>query len=411
MSFPPLVSASGELPEDERDRTARQWRLTPLGLPGQARLFAARVVVLGAGGIGSPVLQYLAAAGVGTIGIIDDDTVDASNLQRQVLFGVSDIGRSKADVGRARIGELSPRTRVITHPVRLTAENASDLFAGYDLVIDGSDSFTTRYAVADACADLGLPLVWGSVLRFDGQVSVFWSRPPHGPGITLRDVFPAPPPAGSVPSCAEAGVLGALCGQVGSILVAQAVALICGIGEPLVGRMLTVDALTSRTREIPLMPAAADGGSAREAQTPAADVAEPGHRDDTAGPPHPEDRSEPPTRSAAPARTSTRPVAAPVPLVQPADLGALGGAVLVDVREPEETRAGTIPDAHTIPLADVLADPSSVPLGETTVVFCQQGPRARAALSALRAAHPDADLRVLAGGYAAWSARETGVPA
>ena len=363
MVFPPLVEPGPPLPEDERTRTARQTRLPLIGEIGQRRLAAARVAVIGAGGIGSPVTLYLAASGVGTVGIIDDDVVDLSNLQRQVAFGVTDVGRPKAEVAAERMRELSPGIRVVEHRERLTEANAVGLLGGYHLVIDGSDSFDTRYAVADACDELGIPLVWGSVLRFDAQVSVFWSRPSAGSPVRLRDVFPEPPAPGTVPSCAEAGVLGALCGQVGSMLVAEASKLICGIGDPLLGRMLVIDALSARTREIPLTPVAP---AARE------------------------------TSSNVP----RKPVSETVTV---ADLSALDGAVLIDVRETEEFAGGSIPGALSVPLGTVLADASAVPLGALTVVFCQQGPRARAAVRALAATHPDADLRLLTGGYAAWA--------
>ncbi|GAA1651811.1 ThiF family adenylyltransferase [Microbacterium flavum] len=352
MALPPLVEPVVALPESERLRRARQSRLPEIGDVGQRRLFAARVAVLGAGGIGSPVLLYLAAAGFGTIAIIDDDIVEESNLQRQVIFAAADIGRRKSTVAATRVRALAPSADVIEHTVRLTAANARDLLADYDLVIDGSDSFTTRYAVADACDELGVPLVWGSVLRFDAQVSVFWSRPLAGEPVSLRDVFPEAPPAGTVPSCAEAGVLGALCGQVGALLVAEATKLVCGIGQPLLGRLLVIDALTARTREIRLAPSAAERAR----------------------------------------------------VVLPEELSAAQGpgALLLDVREHLETVRGTIPGAVTIPLAEVLAAPEGIAADAAVIVYCQRGPRARSAARAIAAAHPDADVRVLAGGYEAW---------
>ncbi|PFG30574.1 ThiF family adenylyltransferase [Paramicrobacterium agarici] len=365
MALPPLVAPAEQLPADERERAARQLRLPELGEPGQRRLFAARVGVLGAGGLGSPVLLYLASAGVGTIGIVDDDVVDASNLQRQVIFSSADVGQPKAGVAADRIRSLSPHTHVIEHREHLTPDNAERIFADYDLIIDGSDSFDTRYAVADACAALGIPLVWGSVLRFDAQATVFWSRPPSGPAVTLRDVFPAAPAPGDVPSCAEAGVLGALCGQLGGILVTEAVKLICGIGDSLIGRMLVLDALGQRVREVPLAPDAA-------AHTPAETTS---------------------TAERRPAHISLE------------DLDGLVGATLLDVREPEEFARGSIPGAESVPLARVLGDAASIDLHDTVVVFCQQGPRARSAARALTAAHPEADIRLLDGGYAAWEQR------
>lgn len=368
MPFPPLIAPGADLSEAERLRTARQSRLPAIGDSGQRRLAAARVAVLGAGGIGSPVTLYLAASGVGTVGIIDDDTVDLSNLQRQIAFGAADVGRPKATVAAERLRALAPEIAVIEHHVRLTADNAASLLGAYDLVIDGSDSFDTRYAVADACDLLGIPLVWGSVLQFDAQVSVFWSRPPGAAPVSLRDVFPVAPAAGTVPSCAEAGVLSALCGQVGSLLVSEATKLICGIGDPLLGRMLVIDALRGRMREIPLTPA---GDTDKERPV------------ETAPPP---------------------PTAATISLAELAELAEHQGATLFDVREPEEFATGSIPGARSLPLSTLLADPAAVPLSGPTVIFCQQGPRARAARDALAAAHPGAALLLLAGGYAAWVA-------
>ncbi len=358
MPLPPLVDPVTSLPADESVRAARQIRLPQIGDVGQRRLAAARVCVLGAGGLGSPVLAYLASAGVGTIGIVDDDHVDSSNLQRQILFGVDDVGRSKAHVAARRIRSMSPHTRVVEHSDRLTATTAESVLGGYHLVIDGSDNFATRYAVADACAALGTPLVWGSVLGFDGQATVFWSDPPHGPAVTLRDVFPAPPPADQVPNCADAGVLGALCGQLGSILAAEAVKLVVGIGEPLVGRMLVLDGLAGRMDEVPLSP--------RTPTTPLRRVTAADLTDDDS--------------------TSTR-------------------TVLVDVREPDEVAAGAIPGSVHVPLEVVLADARAVPVGAVTVVYCQRGPRARAAAAALTAVHPNSDIALLDGGYAAWAER------
>ncbi|QPZ37524.1 ThiF family adenylyltransferase [Paramicrobacterium chengjingii] len=367
MALPPLVAPADRLPAGERERAARQLRLPELGEPGQRRLFAARVGVLGAGGLGSPVLLYLASAGVGTIGIVDDDVVDASNLQRQVIFSSADVGKPKSGVAADRVRSLSPHTRVIEHREHLTADNAASIFADYDLIIDGSDTFDTRYAVADACAALGIPLVWGSVLRFDAQATVFWSRPPTGPAVTLRDVFPVAPAPGEVPSCAEAGVLGALCGQLGGILVTEAVKLICGIGDALLGRMLVLDALGQRQREVPVVPDASGQSAAPALPSPA---------------------------------TPRRP-----PHVALDDLNDVADATLLDVREPYEFARGSIPGAISVPLSQVLGDAASVEIHDTVVVFCEVGPRARSAARALAAAYPDADIRLLDGGYAAWSER------
>ncbi len=249
---PPLVEPGPELDLDQIARWSRHLLVPELGEIGQRRLRAARVCVVGAGGLGSPVLLYLAAAGVGRIGVVDSDVVELSNLQRQVLHGSDDLGTPKTASAAGRLRSLDPGVEVVEHRVRLEPGNV-DLLADYDLVVDGTDNFETRYLVNDACVRLGLPEVWGSVLRFDAQVSVFWGRPPLGvPAVHLRDLFPEPPAPGEVPSCAEAGVLGALCGQVGALMAIEAIKLITGVGRPLLGRVLVGHALTATWTEIPL---------------------------------------------------------------------------------------------------------------------------------------------------------------
>ncbi|MCP8998581.1 molybdopterin-synthase adenylyltransferase MoeB [Pseudarthrobacter sp. RMG13] len=246
VSLNPLVEPAGELTPAEVERYSRHLIIPEIGAVGQRRLKNARVLVIGAGGLGSPALLYLAAAGVGTLGIIDDDAVDLSNLQRQVIHGVADVGRPKIDSARDAIAALNPLVDVRLHNVRLDASNALELFADYDLVLDGADNFATRYLVNDAAAILGKPYVWGSIFRFDGQVSVFWEK--HGP--TYRDLYPEAPPAGSVPSCGEGGVFGMLCAAVGSLMVTEAVKLITGVGRSLLGRVALFDALGGSWREI-----------------------------------------------------------------------------------------------------------------------------------------------------------------
>lgn len=234
------------LTSDEVERYSRHLIIPEIGALGQRRLKNAKVLVIGAGGLGAPALLYLAAAGVGTIGIVDDDVVDLSNLQRQVIHGVSDVGRPKIESARDAITELNPLVDVRLHNVRLDSSNALELFGGYDLILDGADNFATRYLVNDAAAILGKPYVWGSIFRFDGQVSVFWEK--HGP--TYRDLYPEAPPAGSVPSCGEGGVFGMLCAAVGSLMVTEAVKLITGVGRSLLGRVALFDALGGSWREI-----------------------------------------------------------------------------------------------------------------------------------------------------------------
>ncbi|TLM75893.1 molybdopterin-synthase adenylyltransferase MoeB [Pseudarthrobacter sp. NamB4] len=246
VALDPLVEPAADLTPEEVERYSRHLIIPEIGALGQRRLKNAKVLVIGAGGLGSPALLYLAAAGVGTLGIVDDDAVDLTNLQRQIIHGVADVGRPKIESARDAIAELNPLVDVRLHNVRLDASNALELFAEYDLILDGADNFATRYLVNDAAAILGKPYVWGSIFRFDGQVSVFWEK--HGP--TYRDLYPEAPPAGSVPSCGEGGVFGMLCAAVGSLMVTEAVKLITGVGRSLLGRVALFDALGGSWREI-----------------------------------------------------------------------------------------------------------------------------------------------------------------
>ncbi|GAA5202374.1 ThiF family adenylyltransferase [Microbacterium jejuense] len=361
MAFNPLVEPVATLGDAEQTRTARHRVLAGFGEVAQRRLAAAHIAIVGAGGLGSPAVLALAAAGVGTLTVIDDDEVEASNLQRQVMHRVSDVGAPKVDSAVRIAAELSPNT--VVRPVRalLTADNACALLAGADVVIDGTDTFPTRELVAAACEELGVPLVWGVVQEFHAQATVFWSAPPAGTApIRLADLYP-PDAATDAPSCAQVGVLGALCLQVGSLLATEAIKLVTGIGEPLYGRVLVIDALRGRTAEVPLRPAA----------SPAA---------------------------AAPAPA----VAAAVPQLTPDQALAAqrDGAVLLDVREPAETARGVIPGSVLVPLGEVLAAPARVEAARVVVV-CQVGVRAQRAARALREAGIDA--AVLAGGLDAWT--------
>ncbi len=246
MSLPPLVEPAADLSVDEVKRYSRHLIIPEVGMTGQKRLKNAKVLCVGAGGLGSPALLYLAAAGVGTLGVIDFDVVDESNLQRQIIHGQSDIGRPKAESARDSINEINPYVNVVVHEEQLSVDNVMEIFAGYDLIVDGTDNFATRYLVNDACVLLGKPYVWGSIFRFDGQASVFWAE--HGP--CYRCLYPEPPPPGMVPSCAEGGVLGVLCGSIGSIQVTEAIKVITGIGEPLAGRLMIYDALEMNYRTV-----------------------------------------------------------------------------------------------------------------------------------------------------------------
>jgi adenylyltransferase/sulfurtransferase len=246
VSLPPLVEPAESLTVDEVRRYSRHIIIPEVGMAGQKRLKNARVLCVGAGGLGSPALLYLAAAGVGTLGIVEFDTVDESNLQRQIIHGQSDIGRSKAESARDSVLEVNPHVNVIVHDTRLDNDNVLEIFAGYDLIVDGTDNFATRYMVNDAAVLLGKPYVWGSIYRFEGQVSVFWDE--HGPNY--RDLYPEPPPPGMVPSCAEGGVLGVLCASIGSVMVTEAIKLITGIGDTLLGRLMVYDALEMSYRTV-----------------------------------------------------------------------------------------------------------------------------------------------------------------
>jgi len=246
VTLPPLVEPAADLTVDEVKRYSRHLIIPDVGMTGQKRLKNAKVLCVGAGGLGSPALLYLAAAGVGTLGVIDFDVVDESNLQRQIIHGQSDVGRPKALSARDSIKEVNPYVDVVVHQEALTNDNVMEIFSGYDLIVDGTDNFATRYMVNDACVLLGKPYVWGSIYRFDGQASVFWAE--YGP--CYRCLYPEPPPPGMVPSCAEGGVLGVLCASIGSIQVNEAIKLLIGIGEPLVGRLMVYDALEMSYRSL-----------------------------------------------------------------------------------------------------------------------------------------------------------------
>lgn len=246
MEIPPLVALGGELNANQRRKYSRHLVIPDVGDAGQRRITNARVLCVGAGGLGSPVLMYLAAAGIGTLGIVDFDVVDESNLHRQIIHGHSDIGRKKTESAREKIAEINPDVNVEIHDVRLDVENVMEIFSQYDIVVDATDNFASRYLINDACVLLKKPCIWGSIYRFDGQASVFWAE--YGP--CYRCLHPLPPPWGSVPSCEEGGVLGVLCSSIGSVQVTEAIKLITGIGEPLIGSIIIYDALEMSYRKI-----------------------------------------------------------------------------------------------------------------------------------------------------------------
>ncbi|GCE77605.1 adenylyltransferase/sulfurtransferase MoeZ [Cellulomonas biazotea] len=382
VPLPPLVDVGPPLTAAQVARGSRHLLLPGLGIDGQRRLRNSRVLVVGAGGLGAPVLQYLAAAGVGTIGVVDDDVVDVTNLQRQVVHGTADVGRPKVESARDALAALDPDVRVIAHAVRLDESNVDDVLRGYDVVVDGTDNFPTRYLVNDACVRLGVPEVWGSVLRYDAQTTVFWGSPPAGvPAVQLRDLFPAPPPPDTVPSCAEAGVLGALCGQVGSVMATEVVKLVTGLGEPLLGRVLVVDALRGRWSEVPLV------GTAR----PASQADQPSA-----------------TPSPSPQVAPVRLLDADVPRISAADLAdrlaADPATLVVDVRDAAELAAVAIPGATHVPLARVLDGSAlpDLPRDRPVLVVCQVGARSLVAARFLRAEGVDAVN--VDGGVLAWLA-------
>ncbi|MFI9509456.1 adenylyltransferase/sulfurtransferase MoeZ [Nocardia sp. NPDC052566] len=379
-SLPPLVEPAAELTRDEVARYSRHLIIPDLGVDGQKRLKNAKVLVIGAGGLGSPALLYLAAAGVGTLGIVEFDEVDASNLQRQIIHGESDIGRPKADSARDSILEINSGIDVRLHKIRLEPENAIELFREYDLIVDGTDNFATRYLVNDAAVLAGKPYVWGSIYRFEGQVSVFWEDAPDGRGINYRDLYPEAPPPGMVPSCAEGGVLGVLCASIGSVMVTEAIKLITGIGEPLLGRLMVYDALDMNYRTIKLR-----RDPERQPITELIDyeafcgvVSEEG------------------AAAAADSTITAR------ELKELLDAGK--DIEIIDVREPVEWEIVHIEGAKLIPKDRILSGEalSELPQNRPIVLHCKTGVRSAEALAALKRAG-FADATHVQGGIIAWA--------
>ena len=371
------MDPAADLTADEVERYSRHLIIPEIGALGQRRLKNAKVLVIGAGGLGSPALLYLAAAGVGTLGIIDDDDVDLSNLQRQVIHGVADVGRPKIESARDAIAALNPLVDVRLHNVRLDSSNALELFAGYDLILDGADNFATRYLVNDAAAILGKPYVWGSIFRFDGQVSVFWEK--HGP--TYRDLYPEAPPAGSVPSCGEGGVFGMLCAAVGSLMVTEAVKLITGVGRSLLGRVALFDALGGSWREI------------RVSKDPAAEpIKELADYEAFCG-----------IAPAEQADTEHSVTAAQLATMLASRKAGLKDFELVDVREAGEYDIVRIDGARLIPQGRILAGEAwdELPQDRDIVFHCKAGTRSANVLAAARQAGYHR-VSHLDGGILAW---------
>ena len=379
MFLPPLVEPADELTVDEVRRYSRHIIIPEVGMAGQKRLKNARVLCVGAGGLGSPALMYLAAAGVGTLGIVEFDTVDESNLQRQIIHGQSDIGRPKAESARDTVLEINPYVNVVVHNERLENENVLEIFGQYDLIVDGTDNFATRYMVNDAAVLLGKPYVWGSIYRFEGQASVFWAE--HGP--QYRDLYPEPPPPGMVPSCAEGGVLGVLCASIGSIMATEAIKLITGIGETLLGRLMIYDALEMSYRTVKI-------------------------RRDPAGEPITElidydffcgTVSD---EAAEAAKDSTISVKQLKDMLDKRERGETD-FILVDVREPNEWDIVHIPGAELIPKGEFLNGNAltKMPTDKPVVLHCKVGGRSAEVLAVMKGAGFSDAIHV-GGGVVAW---------
>jgi adenylyltransferase/sulfurtransferase len=391
MKTPPLVSPGPALTVDEVRRYSRHLIIPDVAMAGQQRLMNAKVLCVGAGGLGSPALMYLAAAGVGTLGIVEFDTVDESNLQRQIIHGQLDIGKSKALSAKEKIAEINPYVNVILHETRLDNSNVMEIFSQYDIIVDGTDNFATRYLVNDACVLLKKPYVWGSIYRFDGQASVFWAE--YGP--CYRCLYPEPPPPGMVPSCAEGGVLGVLCATIGSIQTTEAIKVLTGVGEPLIGSLMVYDALDMTFRKIKV-------------------------------------RKDPncPLCSESATQTSLLPdyEAFCGTLSEAAQEASSGSTItvqelkskidnkenfyLIDVREPSEYEIVNIPTAQLIPKqgfidGSVLA---SLPQDKPIVLHCKSGVRSAECLAILKSAG-FADASHVFGGVIAWAKQiDTSLP-
>ncbi|QJW37514.1 ThiF family adenylyltransferase [Cellulosimicrobium protaetiae] len=416
----PLVAPGPALSTAELERYARHLALPGVGPEGQRRLAAARVLVVGAGGLGSPALLYLAAAGVGTIGIVDDDVVDTSNLQRQVIHGGPDVGRRKVDSARDAIADVNPHVRVVEHALRLDADTALDVLRDYDVVLDGADNFPTRYLVSDAAEVLGLPVVWGSIYRFQGQVSVFWGAPrfaapdgdahpggaaPAGPddgearGVTYRDVFPVPPPPGAAPDCATGGVFGAMCGTVGSVMATEAIKLVTGAGTTLLGRLAVYDALDLSWRQLTVR-----ADPTREPVTALL----------------PGDDAYASFCGLVPARPAPTEVSArEAATLLGGEVASSGTAFLLDVREDWEAQVRPVPGAVLVPSGAFLGVPGAsedavsvaladLPTDRPVLVVCAVGARSARVADVARAAGLDA--RSVVGGVSALLAELSSAP-
>ncbi|MFA1544897.1 adenylyltransferase/sulfurtransferase MoeZ [Actinomadura chokoriensis] len=382
MSLPPLVEPAAELTRDEVNRYSRHLIIPDVGMSGQKRLKNAKVLVVGAGGLGSPALLYLAAAGVGTLGVIDFDVVDESNLQRQIIHRQSSLGMPKVESAAETVREINPLIDVVVHNTALDRDNIMEIFSGYDLILDGTDNFATRYMVNDAAVLLGKPYVWGSIYRFDGQASVFWAE--HGP--CYRCLYPEPPPPGMVPSCAEGGVLGVLCASIGSIQVNEAIKLLTGIGEPLVGRLMIYDALEMTYRSVKVR---------KDPECPLCGK----------NPTQTELLEDYEAFCGAVSEEATE--AAKDSTITVLDLKGMQDRnediFLVDVREPNEYEIVSIPGATLIPKGEFLNGSAleRLPQDKKIVLHCKSGVRSAEALAVVKNAG-FADAVHVGGGVLAW---------
>jgi adenylyltransferase/sulfurtransferase len=381
LDEPKTVAALPQLSQEEIRRYSRHLIMPEVGTEGQRRLKAARVLMIGGGGLGSPIGLYLAAAGVGTLGLVEFDTVDESNLHRQVLYGRSDVGRPKLDAALGRLAEVNPLIRLVPHNTRLDSGNALQLFEGYDIVVDGTDNFPTRYLVNDACVLTGKPNVYGSIFRFEGQVSIFWGAK----GPCYRCLFPEPPPPGLVPSCAEGGVLGVLPGIIGALQANEVIKLIIGQGEPMIGRLLLFDALRMRFRELklkkdPNCPVCSE----HPTQTGLIDYEQ--FCGIAPEPPSPEADFDIQVQELKSWRDEGRDFA------------------VLDVRNPQEYEIARIEGSKLIPLHELRDRLGELDPAASLVVLCHHGPRSGQAVRFLRQMG-FARARNLAGGIERWSSQ------
>ena len=380
----PVISADAILPMLSNEEVARYSRhliMPEVGMTGQRKLKAASVLMIGTGGLGAPLGMYLAAAGVGRLGLVDFDVVDASNLQRQIIHGTKDVGRPKIASARDRIEDINPHVEIETHETRLTSANAMSLFVNYDVIVDGTDNFPTRYLVNDACVLTGKPNVYGSIFRFEGQASVFWAE--RGP--CYRCLYPEPPPPGLVPSCAEGGVLGVLPGIIGAIQATETIKIILGAPDIMVNRLLLVDAWRMRFRELKLRknpdcPVCGDNPTIKELID----------YEEFCGI----------TQQPQAAQTTMEEITA-TELKARLDNG--DNIQIIDVREPNEYEIAQIPNSKLIPLGQVLNRMNEIDPDRETVVHCKMGGRSAKAIDALQRSGFTGKLINLAGGITAWS--------